>query len=198
MKNFNKTHKLLMTVLVVSMVAGIMAFATYSAFSSTTDNQNNNFATGSVALSDNDGGTALYSVTNAKPGDASPAKCITVTYGGSLGASVKLYRSAFTAGTGLDTQLDLTVTKGTGGAFADCSGFTPAATGSAVYSAKLSAFPTTFAGGLALTNTSGSAAWAQNDVVTYKFQASLPSTTNDTYQNKATGTHAFTWEAQNN
>ena len=93
-------------------------------------------------------------MTNAKPGDSSSAKCITVTYTGSLSSAVKLYRSSFTGGSGnLDTQVDLAVTKGTGGAFADCSGFTPAATGSNVYSGKLSDFPATSGGGLALTNT---------------------------------------------
>ena len=194
-----KVRKLALTALIVSGVAGVVAFGTYSAFSSTTSNPNNNFATGSVAISDNDGGTALYNVTNAKPGDSSAAKCITVTYTGSLGSTVKLYRSAFTGGSGnLDSQVDLVVTKGTGGSFADCSGFTPAASGSNVYTGKLSDFPATYAGGLSLTNTAASSSWAQNDAVTYKVQAALPAATGDSYQNTATGTHSFTWETQSN
>ena len=58
MINSTNAKKLALTALIVSGVAGVMAFGTYSAFSSTTSNPNNNFATGSVSISDNDGGSA--------------------------------------------------------------------------------------------------------------------------------------------
>ena len=62
----------------------------FSAFSATTANSGNSIATGTVALQDNDAGSVLYDVTNAKPGDTVDT-CIQVTYTGSLASGVKLY-----------------------------------------------------------------------------------------------------------
>ena len=104
----------------------------------------------------------------------------------------------FTGGNGLDSYVDLSVIKGTGNNF-NCSDFTPAGSGSQVYgpAATLNAFPTTWAGATNLTNASGSATWSNGDTVTYKVTATLDSATPNTQQNKTTGTHSFTWEADN-
>jgi predicted ribosomally synthesized peptide with SipW-like signal peptide len=193
----NRKKKVLLTLLVVGVVLGLIALGVFSAFSATTSNDNNNFRAGSVAISDNHSASALYDVTGAKPGDSSTASCIKVTYTGSLGATVKLYRSAFTSGTGLDPYVNLALTKGTGNA-TDCSDFTPAGSGSSVYSGTLSALGTSYSSGSAvtLTNSSGSSTWSQNNAVTYKFVATLADDNNA--NGKVTGTHSFTWEAQNN
>src|SRR5438128_2039694 len=61
--------KILLTLLVIGVIAGAVGFGTFSAFSSTTDNQGNSFAAGTVYISDNDAGSALYNVSNKKPGD---------------------------------------------------------------------------------------------------------------------------------
>lgn len=187
-----KTRKLLLTALTVAVAGSAISFGTFSAFSSTTDNSGNNFATGSVSIADNDAGSALYNVSNAKPGQSSEAKCIKVTYSGSLNATVKLYRSAFTGGSGLDSQIDLAITRGTGDSF-DCTGFTAAASNPGVYTGKLSAFPSSYATGQTLAGQG-----TPNTSVTYRVVASMPDTSDNAFQNKATGSHSFTWEAQNN
>lgn len=187
-----KTRKLLLTVLTVAVVGSVISFGTFSAFSSTTENPGNNFATGSVAIADNDAGSALYNVSNAGPGQASTPRCIKVTYSGSLPATVKLYRSGFTGGSGLDSEIDLTITRGTGDSF-DCTGFTADASSPSVYSGKLSAFPSSYATGQTLAGQG-----TPNTAVTYRVVASMPDTSDNSLQNKATGTHSFTWEAQSN
>ena len=156
----NKTRKTLLSLLVIAAAGGLIAFGVFSAFSATTDNPNNSFAAGSVAISDNDSNVSLYSVSGTKPGDFAE-RCIRVTYTGTLASTVKLYRSAFAGGTGLDPYIDLAITKGTGTA-GDCSDFSGS---TSVYAGTLGALGTTFAGGVALTDQGGAAAWDLNDAV---------------------------------
>ena len=110
----SKSRKTIMSLAVIALAAVAVGFAVYSAFSSTTTNPGNSFATGSVSLTGNNTGSAFYDVSAAKPGDSSTPKCMKVTYTGSLASTVKLYRSAFTGGTGLDQYVTLTITKGPG------------------------------------------------------------------------------------
>ena len=192
------SKKLLLTALIIGVVGVIAGIGTFSAFSSTTSNSGNSFAAGTVVISDNDSGTAMYNVTNAKPGDSSTS-CITVTYTGSLAANVRLYTGSSIGSLG--SHLTLTITQGTGTvAFgSSCTNFTPDGSGSQIYNGTLSNFATTysgFAGGLALTNAGGSASWATNDARVYKFQITLPSS-DTTGAGLNTGSHSFTWEAQN-
>lgn len=115
------------TAIATALLAVTMLTVTRSeaAFSDTTANTANSFATGTVVLTDDDSGTAMFSATNMSPGTP-VVDCITVTYSGDqLPAPVRLYGS--TTGT-LDTYLDTTVEIGTGGSFGDCTGFTPTST----------------------------------------------------------------------
>jgi predicted ribosomally synthesized peptide with SipW-like signal peptide len=186
-----KTRKLLLSLLIVGITGSLVSFGVFAAFSATTSNSNNSFSAGSVSISDNDGGTALYSVSNTKPGDFAES-CIQVTYTGTVGNSVKLYRSAFSGGTGLDSYIDLAITKGTGTA-ADCSDFSGS---TSVYSDTLTALGSTFAGGVSLTNASSQASWSQNDAVTYRVRATLQD--DNAAQGLATGTHSLVFESQSN
>src|SRR2546421_8304734 len=129
-----KPQRILLTVLIVGLVAVVAGFGTFSAFSSTTSNSGNTFSAGTVVLSDNSSGSAMYNVSNAKPGDSSSA-CITVTYSGSLSANVKLYTTA-TIGS-LGSHLTLTITQGTGTVSfgSSCTNFTPDTPGSQIYNA---------------------------------------------------------------
>jgi len=192
----NRTKKVTLTLLVVGMVVGLVAFGVFSAFSATTSNDNNKFSAASVAISDNHSATALYDVTGALPGTSSTASCIKVSYTGSAASTVKLYHGAFTGGTGLDTYLNVAITKGTGDA-TNCSDFTA---GASVYNSTLSGIGTSFtdAAALTLTDQGGSAVWDSGDAVTYRFVASLPSSVSNSANGKITGTHSLTWEAQNN
>jgi hypothetical protein len=195
----SKTRKVVFTLAVVGLAAVAVAFAVYSAFSATTSNPGNSFAAGSVTLTGNNTVSPFYNVSGAKPGDSSTAKCMRVTYTGSLPSTVKVYRSAFTGGTGLDQYLNLTITKGPTGSATDCSDF-PASGTSVVYSGSLQGLGTSFgdANAVSLTNQAGAAAWGNTDAVNYKVQASLPSGVSNAANGLATGTHAITWEAQNN
>ena len=185
----DSARKLLWSVLVVAALGGLAAFGAFSAFSDSTSNPNNSFAAGTVTIGNN-ATSPLYSVSNGKPGAASTNRCIKITYSGSLPATVKVYRSTL-SGT-LGQYLDLTVTKGTGSQ-EDCSDFVA---GASVYTGTLQSFATDWSTGLALTNASNSAAWSNGDAVTYRFSAVIQD--NNAAKGLNTGTHSFTWEAQNN
>jgi predicted ribosomally synthesized peptide with SipW-like signal peptide len=187
----NRARKVFLTLLIAGAAGAVATMGVFSAFSSTTSNPGNSFSAGTVTIGDNDGGTSIYSLSNQKPGDYDES-CIKVTYTGSLAASVKLYRSAFAGGSGLDDYVDLSITKGSGDQF-DCSDF---AASSSIHSGELDEFASSYDSGLTLTNGSGSASWNQNDAVTYRVRATLQD--DDNAQGLATGSHSFTWEARNN
>jgi hypothetical protein len=175
---------------VVAALGSFAALGVYSAFSKTTQNDNNRITAGTVDISDNDANAALYSVipaNGAKPGDFDE-HCIKVTYTGSLPSTVKMYRGAIT---GLGSYVNLKITKGTGAQW-NCGDFAGA---TSLFDNTLGSFGTTFAGGLALTNAGGSATWSQNDAVTYKIRGTLMD--DNLAQGGDTGLHSFFWEAQN-
>jgi hypothetical protein len=127
----------------VAPVAGLLAAGllvwqgSYAAFSATTANGANNWAAGSVSLTDDDAGVAMFSTalttpvgaqdTKAlKPGDTR-TNCIKVTNNGTLAGPVKLYVQGYTQTSGLGDNLTVTVEQGTGTgatAFGSCTGFT--------------------------------------------------------------------------
>lgn len=189
-----RTKSLLRSVLAIGAAGALAAFGTFSAFSSTTENPGNQIDTGTVALGDNDAGSALYDVSGAKAGDTVD-RCITVTYSGDLGADVKLYLPDAVGA--LAQYVDLTVTPGSDPtpAFGDCAGFV--ADGAAIFSGTLQSFRSahdSWANGLA-DNPGSDPAWTQGDSVTYRFQLTVQDDNNA--QNLATGTHRLMWEARN-
>lgn len=193
----NKRTKLLRSLGVVAAVGSLAALGVFSAFSSQTDNPGNTVTAGTVALADNDSDAALYSMSDAKPGDSTEA-CIQVTYSGSLDSDVKLYTPS-TIGA-LGPHVDLTIEPGTQTtvAFPNCDGFT-ADTGGAVYTGTLSDFAGThnsWANGLA-DNPGETAAWTTSDAVVYRVTAAVDSAAPDSAQGDSTDSHILRWEAQN-
>jgi hypothetical protein len=188
----SKYQRLLLTLCVLGTAGTLAGFATFSAFSSTTSNTGNTFATGSVVLSDNDAGSAMYGVSNAGPG-SSTVKCIKVTYTGSMPADVKLYTPS-SVGAGAN-YLDLTVEKGTGNpSFPGCTGFTSEAT---IYSGTLGGFASaknSYANGVS-SYPGSQTEWDQNNAVVYRFTLSVQDT--NSAQGQTIGSHDFTWEARN-
>lgn len=187
-------RKLLATLLLGGFLLVTGGGATFSAFSSTTTNPGNSFAAGTVAISDNDTGTAMLALANAKPGDADTS-CITLTYTGSLDASVRLYG---TISGGLADYLTLTVTRGGDASpqFDDCSSFNPDSTDyigqgpGVIYQGSLSAFPTTYAAGIVDPGT-----WTTSaNVHDYRFVVTLAN--NDAAQGLS-GSASFSWQARN-
>jgi hypothetical protein len=193
----SRKRKLFLTFAVVALMAGLTVFVTSAAFTATTSNSGNQIESGSVAIGDDDADTGvLYSAVDQRPGSGNgpAAKCINVTYSGSLNAAVKFYRGAVSHG----DKFHLTVERGTGaagGSSLSCTGFSSPTT---VFNNTLDQFPTTYAGGI--DGKAGGALWSQNDTVSYRFTVytvdnSTPNARTTEYD---TGAHDFTWEAQNN
>ena len=190
----SRVRKVLVTMLVVGVAGSVAGTGTFSAFSSTTSNDNNSFATGSVTIGDNDAGAAMYQVSNKKPNDTVQT-CIKLTYTGSLAADVHLYTTSSLGSLG--QYLDLTVEKGSfagSPAFPSCTGFSSQAT---IYSGTLANFASTktsFATGVAA-YPGAQTQWNQNDTLVYRVTLTLQN--NNAAQGLTTGLHSFTWEAQN-
>jgi hypothetical protein len=191
-------QKLLLTALAVGTLGSVSALGIFGVFTATTQNAGNEISTGTVALTDNDAGSALYNVTGARPTDT-VTKCIKVSYSGSLPSNVHLY-SPSTPGA-LAQYIDMTVTQGTQATstFPDCTGFTADATGQ-IYSGTLQSFEQTrssYSNGIDV-DPAGQSTWSSGNNLVFKVQATLRSTTPDTAQSSSTGVHSFIWEAHNN
>ena len=187
----SRGRKTLLSLLLVGTVGTVAGIGTFSAFSATTDNTGNFFNAGTVSISDNDAGSAMYQITAATP-LVPVVKCIQVTYTGSLDSTVSLYASAVGA---IGQYVDLTIDKGTGmGVFPDCTGFTSQAN---VFTGTLGSFATghtNFATG-SVAAPGAQAVWQQNDVLVYRFTLTLQN--NAAANGLTSGNHSFTWVAQN-
>ncbi|MGN7190317.1 MULTISPECIES: hypothetical protein [unclassified Curtobacterium] len=172
----------------------VVSTASYSAFSATTTNPTSNWTAGSVALTDDDNDTALFTATNLKP-SSTGSKCIAVTSTGSLPAVVKLYGTGAQTTSELATHTNLLVEAGSGGSTSSCTGFTADA-GQPVFTGLLSQFGSTatnYGNGLGSWATTGG---ATSQTRVYKFTYTVASDTPTTAQGK-TASIGFTWEAQN-
>jgi hypothetical protein len=191
-----KTKKVVRTIVVAGVLCALASIATFSAFTSQADNPGNNVTAGTVTLTSNSPATAMYSMTAAKPGESSTAKCIKVSYTGSLTSNVKFY-SPSTIGS-LGQHVNLKVEKGTQGTTTgngDCAGFT--ANGGDLFNGNLNTLPSTYAGGIAAAGPS-TGTWSNGDAVAYRVTATLSSSAPDSAQGQSTNSHVLRWEAQNN
>jgi hypothetical protein len=186
--------KILLSTMVVGALGSLAALGIFGFFTATTQNAGNEISTGTVALSDNDAGTALFNVTGAKPGD-SWTRCIKVSYNGSLPADVHLYLANVTGP--LSQHLNLTITQGTQPAstFPSCTGFTPDARG-VIFTGPAA---TTAAGswdfGLPVAP-AGETQWHPGDTLVFKLDLALDPATPDTSQGSTTGSQTIVWEAR--
>jgi hypothetical protein len=191
-------EKVFLSMLVIGVLGSLTAVGVFGAFTATTSNSGNEFQTGSLTIGDNDSGSAMYFVSNARPGD-SVTKCIKVTYTGTLQGDINLYATN-TVGP-LAQYVDLTITPGTqtSSTFPDCTGFTPQA-GGALYNGTLQNFAATytnFASNLH-SNPAGKTAWDANDSVVYRFQVTLNESAPSSAEAQSTGDHGFAWEVHSN
>lgn len=169
-------------------VSAVVWQSSSAAFSATTDNAGNSWATGTVALSDDDSASAMFSVGSMLPGDTG-SKCIQLTYTGTQNAVVKLYQTAAT-GTTLRPYIDLVITEGTGGNFGTCTGFTP---GTAIFTGTLDNFVTNrtdYTSGAGTSNQMSTSS-TRTYKIDWTFNASAP---NNTQGQSSTAT--FQWEAR--
>lgn len=184
------------TPVAIVAAAAMVWQSSYSAFSGTTRNSGNSWSTGSVALSDDDAGTARFQASNLVP-DQTETKCITVTANASVPGTVKAYMlNPVVSAAKLEDRIKMTVEAGTGGGFSSCTGFT------AVGGPIISAVPLST---LATSNTyaSGVGSWAvvagtqtRTYRITYKFDtAGMTQAQLDGLQGSQTGID-LQWELQ--
>lgn len=183
---------------VVAVLVTGSASVAYAAFTALTASTGNELGTGSVALSDNDGSSALFSMPSVTPG-ATATSCIRVTYEGTLPADVRLY--ATTSGA-LAQHIDLTVTRGADSAgFGDCSGFVGDGTdyigagAGVVFDGTLADYPSSWAGGLIDPAAGGgSETWTSSESHDYRFEVTIRSAPGAW---GAAASATFRWEARN-
>lgn len=172
---------------------GVVGQASYSAFSARVSSTGS-LAAGTVVLTDDDSGSALFALTNLRPG-SSGSRCVAVTSTGTLPSAVKLYATDAVTTKSLASSISWTVTQGSGGTYSSCSGFTPSATGATLYSGTLAGFTAAATGygtGVGSWAPTGGAAETRTFQLAYTLSASTP----DTAQG-GTASFGLTWEAQN-
>jgi hypothetical protein len=180
-------------VVIALVLSGAAVLSTSrAAFTDTTDNSGNSFATGSVELVDDDAEAAAFTVTNLTPGD-SVTRCIEVTYQGSIAdpRRIKLYSGGYTDSGTLGEELNLRVRQGNGGTFATCAGFT--STGN-VYNGTLSNFDAT-----RTDYSNGAGNWnPSNTPVTrvFEIRLRLPNGATNAVQASSVTDLDFIWEVQ--
>ncbi len=169
---------------------------TWSAFDRTASSPGNAVATGTVSLTDNDGGSALLSLTGARNG-SSVTSCTKLTYGGTVPADVRIYG---TVSGGLASYLTLTITRGTiaGTPTAkSCTGFSADSTdylsrgAGVIYSGALAAFPTSAATALADPTSGATEQWDSGEAHAYKLTVTMSSASGA----GMSATADFTWLA---
>ena len=152
-----------------------------------------------VLLTDNDGGAASLTMSNAIPGQASSA-CLVVTYKGTGAGAVRLYGT--TTGTGLASHLDLTLTRGTLPAnppFGSCTGFTADTadhTGNGpgvLYLGTVDGYPDDYSGGLVDPAAPTPESWTQNEAHAYRLEIEVQ---DDNAAQGKTAQQTFLWEVR--
>lgn len=208
-----------LSAVVVSVVAaGTLVWnVAYAAFSSSTTNAGNAWASGTVAVSNDHSGSAVFSAADVKPDTGTSAlappgtgalvasttsaggsACFKVTYSGSVAANVHLYATVTNTGTdgGLGQFLLLDIDTGTDsapGTDTNCATYTSSSYlyGSAGNTnAFVNGLPTTYAAGLAGWNgaTGGTSKW-------YRVSWLLPANVANTAQAEQVQVD-LVWEAQ--
>jgi hypothetical protein len=192
-------RKLGISAIVVGVLGSAAGLGVFGLFSATTQNAGNELSTGTVALTDNDSGSALFNIHGAQPGD-SWTRCIKVTYSGSLPADVHVYLANATGP--LAAYINVKLWQGTQSAsvFPTCDGFVaqavgPAGDGLLIDGPLISPYPGTYDYALPLVPF-GQTAWQPGDSLVIKFAMTLDPNTPDTLQASSTGAMTAVWEAR--
>jgi hypothetical protein len=183
----------------IALVLSAIAWSapTWSAFDRSASSPGNSVATGTVALSDNDGGAPLLSLTGARSG-SSVTSCTKLTYGGTVPADVRIYGTV--GGSGLAQHLTLTITRGTiaGTPTAkSCTNFVADTTdyrskgAGVIYSGTLADFPDSAADALLDPADGAAEQWAGGEAHAYKLTVTMGSSGGSSLS----ATADFTWLA---
>jgi hypothetical protein len=199
------TRRLIRAIAPVSglLAAGLLVWqGSTAAFTATTNNTADSWATGKLKLQNNGGGASyadttanLFAETAIKPG-VSGVKCITVESTGSLAGTLKMYRGAITGTNGanlaaaLTFQVDAAAVSSSTNIAANCTGWTGGTSGAA-YNGTLSGFATAFTGASVSTALAGG-----TERVAYRIGWSLPSAVVDNTLQSSSAVADLQWEAQ--
>jgi hypothetical protein len=186
--------KILVTTAIVGVLGSLAAFGAFASFSATTQNAGDEVSAGTVSLSNNGAGQALFSVTGAHPGD-SWTRCIKVTYSGSLPANVHIYLGG-TPG-GLAPYMNFKIEEGTAtGAdvFPQCTTFTSVDT---LYDGPIGDPSPGYDTGLPTAPSGVAGPWTTGSSTVYRITATLSPSAPNTGQAQSTGILTAYWEAHN-
>jgi hypothetical protein len=145
------------------LVAGLFVWqGSNAAFTATTRSAGNNWETGSVMLSNDSQGVAAFRVSGVVPGQTG-SKCLVVTSQSTVPGEVRVYLDTLGA-EGLEDNIMVSLQVGTGGSFADCTGFVATATAPPESLAAIYASTNNYATGVLPWDTTGAA----GETMTYK------------------------------
>lgn len=171
------------------LVVFLVLSASRAAFTATTDNSGNSVGTGTIALADDDAGSAMFeAVSNLGPND-SVSRCIHVDFTGSLDADpIVMYVAGAPTGT-LAPYLDVVIEVGAdnGDAFPACTGFSPTST---LFTGTLASFASTHAD-----YGSGLSTWDPSGPSSRTFRVTVTVQDDPLAAGLVTG-WGFTWEAR--
>ncbi len=175
------------------VVALMIISASRAPFTASTNNSANSVAAGTVTLTDDDSGSAMFSISDIVPGQ-SEERCILVSYGGAVAnpAPVKLYSSGYADTGDFADYLNVTIDEGTGAITGDCSGFVLENT--IVSGGNLSAFDAAH-----VDYATGAGVWdpaSTPETKSYRVTLQLDPLTPDAEQGEAVSNLVFTWEVQ--
>lgn len=178
-RRVSSTHLLVASAVLIA--TGMVARTSLAAFTATTTNPSNHWATATVSLTNDHTGSALFTAAGLVPGNTGTT-CVVVHYTGTAAADVRLY--ATLSNDTLSQYLTMAVVKATG-TYTGCAAYPGGPT--AVYNGALSAFPANWTGGAQLWQPAG------DETVTYRITYTLQD--NNAAQGKAVDA-VFTWEAR--
>jgi hypothetical protein len=190
-----KTQKLLLSAVVVGVLGSVAALGVFGLFSATTQNSGNEISSGTVALSDNDAGSAQFNITGAKPGD-SWTRCIRVTYSGSLPATLHEYVIGGAGPLAPYLHLQLSAGSQTAATFPSCTGFTADGNGTTYSGPALGGPGTSYETGTVVAPF-GQTSWSQGDSVVFKSVVTLDPAAPEAAQGNTSGPFTLFWEARN-
>jgi hypothetical protein len=168
-----------------ALVSTMVVRTSEAAFTARTENPGNRINAGTVVLTDNRSGSAMFDVSAMVPGQEMTPACITVTYSGTIAnpQEVKVYSTGFTDPGSLAPYLDMVVET-----VPTCGGSAL----SSVFTGTLADFAT------AHTNyTNGAAGWdpsATPESRIYRFRVTLSNATPDDRQGATVSNAGFMWE----
>jgi hypothetical protein len=194
----SKFQKLLASAVVVGVLGSLVALGVFGLFSATTQNSGNEISAGTIALSDNDAGSAMFNITNAKPGETW-TRCIKIVYSGSLPSSVHIYELG---GQGpLAPYLKLKLEQGTQteATFPSCTGFSADGTNGTGVDYEGTAFGwvgTTYETGATVVPF-GKTSWGTGESLVFRATLTLNPEAPELAQGNTTGNFTIVAEARN-